>query len=72
MADAADIANDLMQLRIDQQLAARERVRQCPVAEECEDCGDPIPFERVQALAKLPCLRCVECQALHERRGGGR
>lgn len=72
MADIADIANDRMQLELDQRLANLRHARACPVAEECEDCGDPIPFQRVQALAKMPCLRCVECQSFHERRGGGR
>nr|WP_244158254.1 TraR/DksA C4-type zinc finger protein [Pseudomonas flavescens] len=59
-----------MQLRLDHQLASLRLARQCPVAEACEECGDVIPVERVQALAKMPCLRCVECQDLHERRGG--
>lgn len=71
MADIADIANDRMQIELDRQLAAREQARQCPVAEECEECGITIPFERVQALAKLPCLRCVDCQAYLESKGGG-
>lgn len=72
MADIADIANDRMLIELDRQLAARELARQCPVAEECEVCGITIPFERVQALAKLPCLRCVDCQAYLESKGGGR
>jgi len=70
MADIADIANDRMQQDLDQRLANLKLARDCPVAEECEDCGDPIPFERVQALAKMPCLRCVECQGFYERKGG--
>lgn len=72
MADIADIANDRMQQDLDLRLANLRLARHCPVAEECEDCGDPIPFARVQALAKMPCLRCVECQGFHEQRGGGR
>lgn len=35
-------------------------------AEECEDCGDPIPEERRQAYRG--CTRCVKCQARAERR----
>ncbi|MER0040587.1 TraR/DksA C4-type zinc finger protein [Pseudomonas sp. MGal98] len=72
MADIADIANDRMQQELDHRLAQYRQAQPCPVSEECEECGDPIPFERVQALAKMPCLRCVECQGFHERRGGGR
>lgn len=69
MADIADIANDRMLLELDQRLAARGLTRPRYVAEECEDCGVPIPFERVQALAKMDCLRCVDCQGFHEKRG---
>ncbi|MGN0924715.1 TraR/DksA C4-type zinc finger protein [Ectopseudomonas mendocina] len=72
MAYLADVANDQMQIELDRQLEARQLARPCPVTEECEDCGDPIPFERVQALAKLPCLRCVDCQAYLESKGGDR
>lgn len=70
MADIADIANDRMLQELDQRLAARGLARPRYVAEECEECGDPIPFERVQALAKMDCLRCVDCQQIFERRGG--
>lgn len=69
MADIADIANDRMLLELDQRLAARGLTRPRYVAEECEECGEPIPFERVQALAKMDCLRCVECQGVYERHG---
>lgn len=70
MADIADISNDRILLELDQRLAAHQLTRPRQVAEECEDCGDPIPFERVQALAKMDCLRCVVCQQFHERKGG--
>lgn len=69
MADIADIANDRMLLELDQRLAARGLTRPRYVAEECEECGEPIPFERVQALAKMDCLRCFECQGVYERHG---
>lgn len=72
MADIADLANDRMQQELDQRLAAHGLSRPRQVSEECEYCGIEIPFERVQALAKMDCLRCVECQDSHERRGGGR
>ncbi|MBD9657504.1 TraR/DksA C4-type zinc finger protein [Pseudomonas sp. PDM12] len=72
MADIADIANDLMQSRLDHQLASRRLPMHCPVVEACEECGDLIPVERIQALIKMPCLRCVECQGLHEQRRGKR
>ncbi|WP_312247317.1 TraR/DksA C4-type zinc finger protein [Stutzerimonas nitrititolerans] len=71
MADNADRANDLVLERLDRTLAARVPAQPGRVLEECEECGDPIPFERVQALAKMECLRCVECQGYHERRVRG-
>lgn len=71
MADIADIANDLMQLRLDQQLAARPAAV-LMLANECEYCGDPIPAERLKALVGRGCLRCIDCQRLLERAGGGR
>lgn len=69
MADIADIANDNARLFLDAQLAARKPASPGRVLEECEECGDPIPFQRVQALAMSECLRCVECQTFHEKRG---
>ena len=36
----------------------------------CTDCGKDIPFARLQAQPSA--LRCVDCQARHERATGGR
>lgn len=69
--DNADIANDLVQERMDRALAARQPAKGASV-EVCEDCGDLIPLARRQALIGTGCQRCVECQQLHERLGGGR
>jgi phage/conjugal plasmid C-4 type zinc finger TraR family protein len=33
---------------------------------ECEDCGEPIPEARRQAVPG--CTRCVECQTAYEAR----
>lgn len=65
MADAADVANDLMQERIDQLLAARP-ARGGVSALECDSCGEDIPAAR--RLAVPGCCRCAECQGLAERR----
>jgi phage/conjugal plasmid C-4 type zinc finger TraR family protein len=70
MADAADIANDLVLLRMEQQLAARQPEQGGASAEDCEDCGGPIPVARQLAMVGRGCLRCVECQQAHERKGG--
>lgn len=68
MADLADVANDRILLELDQRLAVRRSALPGRVEEECEECAVVIPFERVQALAKLECLRCVDCQRVHEQR----
>lgn len=66
MADLADIANDLMQERIDQALAARKAP---PVGHSllfCDDCAEAIPEAR--RLAIQGCRLCVACQSLGEQR----
>lgn len=35
----------------------------------CADCGDPIPFARLQALPSAS--RCVDCEAIREDQAGG-
>jgi len=70
MADIADRANDLVLERMEQHLAARTPAMGGAVAEECEDCGAPIPEGRRLALAGRGCTLCVECQGYHERRAG--
>lgn len=68
MADIADIANDHAQVMLDAQLAARKQGGGV-VVEDCESCGSEIPEQRRLALVGHGCLRCVDCQQLHERRG---
>ena len=34
----------------------------------CVDCGEPIPFARLQASPSAS--RCIDCQEAHERAGG--
>lgn len=71
MADNADIANDLVLERMELHLAARQPAQPVMV-DDCESCGEPIPADRLAALAARGCVRCLGCQVLHERRGGGR
>lgn len=71
MADIADIANDYVLRQQELRLAARKPAM-VEVSEECQSCGEPIPQARLQALAASGCVRCVECQALHEATGGHR
>ncbi len=66
MADIADFANDLVQERIDQALAARSA--KPPVVTHsflfCEACDGPIPVAR--RLAQPGCTQCVECLSFTE------
>lgn len=69
MADIADIANDLVQERIDQALAARNAAKPALVAHSflyCEACDMPIPEAR--RLAEAGCTQCVSCQSMTETR----
>ena len=69
MADIADFANDLVQERLDQALAARNASKSVVAAHSflfCENCDDPIPPARGEAIPG--CTQCVICQAVDEIR----
>ena len=69
MADIADFANDLVQVRIDQALAARNNAKSAAVVHSflyCEGCDDPIPEGR--RVASPGCTQCVQCQSIDEQR----
>lgn len=65
--DEADFAQQSRehfdQLALQRQL---DRMPQGESATECEDCGNPIPEKRRQAMPG--CKRCIHCQHHHERR----
>lgn len=69
MADLADIANDHVLLQLEDSLAALQAWSIIEEADDCHTCGDPIPEARRRALAGRSCVRCVDCQAMHELRG---
>jgi phage/conjugal plasmid C-4 type zinc finger TraR family protein len=70
VADIADFANDLVQERVDQALAARLLAAKPALAAHsflfCEMCDDPIPEAR--RLAQPGCTQCVGCLAVAEQR----
>lgn len=73
MSDNADIANDLMQERLDRILKNRAPSPVGVSASECEECGDDIPAARQQALPGV--TTCVFCAQLNDdkarfQRGG--
>lgn len=73
MSDNADIANDVMQTRLDLILQNRAPSPVGISATECEECGDGIPQARRNALPGIQ--TCAECAQLNEdkarfKRGG--
>jgi phage/conjugal plasmid C-4 type zinc finger TraR family protein len=62
MGDNADIANDLMQERLDQLLQNRSKPSAAISATECEECFASIPEDRRIALPGIQ--TCVECAQL--------
>ncbi|WP_349970945.1 TraR/DksA family transcriptional regulator [Pseudomonas caspiana] len=67
MADIADFANDLVQERLDQALAARTAAKSVLAGHSflfCETCDEPIPPAR--RLAVPGCTQCVVCQSVDE------
>lgn len=69
MADIADFANDLVQERLDQALAARNAAKPVLAPHSflfCVSCDDPIPEAR--RLVLLGCDLCVLCQSVVESR----
>lgn len=69
MADIADFANDLVQERIDQAVAARLALMPdtaLPSLMFCDECDEPIPEGR--RWAQPGCTQCVICQSLDEAR----
>lgn len=69
MGDIADFANDLVQERLDQALAARKASKPATLAHSlmfCESCEQPIPAGR--RVAALGCTQCVDCESIDEAR----
>jgi phage/conjugal plasmid C-4 type zinc finger TraR family protein len=68
VVDIVDFANDLVQERIDQALAARLLAAKPALAAHsflfCENCDSPIPEGR--RLAVPGCTQCVSCQEVEE------
>lgn len=68
MADIADVSNDNIQKDLDRRLFALQLARPGRIVDECEECGDSIPLGRVEALKKLECVRCFDCQQVREQK----
>lgn len=68
--DKADIAQDYIDWRMDQVLAARQAAAAQAAAQqgpiECEDCGEEIPAARRERLPGV--ATCVACQTIREGR----
>lgn len=67
MADKADIAGELMEMRLEDALANRPAWIGIDLAvTDCEDCGFEIPAARRQAAPWA--TTCIDCQGIRERR----
>ena len=66
MSDVADLANDVMQERLDRLLAQRIKPSTEQSATECEECGCDIPEARRIAVAGTQ--HCIECASILERK----
>lgn len=62
-----DIADEACEIQaMYNRLALANIIRPCgESAEYCEDCDEPIPLARRQAIKGV--RRCIDCQALYER-----
>ena len=65
MSDVADLANDVMQERLDRLLAQRAKPSTEPSAFKCDECGDEIPEAR--RLVVVGTQHCTECARILER-----
>lgn len=69
MADKADIAQELIEWRMEQAMAARVATSQAAndaAGPECVDCGEEIPAARRERLPGV--ATCVPCQTRREGR----
>lgn len=65
--DKADIANDLVEWRLEQSLKARQQqVSVLASRSICKECDEPIPSARQKALPGVQF--CVRCQSAMEGR----
>lgn len=65
MSDWVDEANDLVELRMQNQLAIIRATQRAVSEQYCEDCDSDIPAER-QAIGGM--TRCIDCQEVHEKK----
>ena len=67
MTDIADIASEIEQEAIRVALLNHQAKQQVLSRHFCVDCDIVIPKERLAVVKG--CLRCVDCQSIHEYKG---
>lgn len=60
-----EAAGAIVQLEQDEAIARIHAELSTPGAEDCVDCGQPIPAKRRAAMPSA--VRCIACQSHHER-----
>ena len=66
MADEVDLANDQAEYHLQVALRRVPSTSNAASALFCDDCDEPIPELRRQAVQG--CFTCIDCQSLRERR----
>lgn len=69
MADAIDMANDVVQTSLDRALANRAISMTIKTSPLCEECGEEIPHARRVAVPHAS--TCIECQSYRELKARG-
>ncbi|WP_445620628.1 TraR/DksA family transcriptional regulator [Kushneria sp. Sum13] len=69
MADSIDLANENSQRHLEAALASRARMATMPSLTHCEDCDEPIPEARRNAVPGV--ATCIECQSINEHKSKG-
>lgn len=67
VGNAGDVAQELAMDHVNNLVHEARQYFSGEFATECEDCGNPIPAARLEALKKNGCTRCVGCQSTYDR-----
>lgn len=65
MPDEIDRANEIAEKERQREISKMRQTRHISLVEDCEDCGEPIPKARREAVPST--TLCVFCQELLEK-----
>jgi RNA polymerase-binding transcription factor DksA len=67
IGNAGDNAQQLAQDHVDNLVHHARQYFDGRILNECEDCGNTIPKDRIEALKHNGCTRCIECQGIFDK-----